>query len=495
MKLEVLKKQFDQVEGDALVVPMFEGESCEQGLLREVDGGCEGLLSHVLEAEDVRGKLHERAVLFRPRKLKVQRLLVVGAGKRKDFNLERASQIAGTAVRSLCKPRAASLFFYCRPEFDQAALGQKFAEGACLALFDPNAYKTEDKKDKSWERFVLTAPHLMHPELWQQALDRGGIVGRTGNFVRTLVNEPANRLTPTLLADQAKEMAERYGLRCEVLEEHQMREKGMNAILAVGQGSDNPPKLIVLRYDPPDASDSTPVLALVGKGVTFDSGGISIKPAHRMDEMKTDMAGGATVIGALLVAAQWKATIRVLGVVPAVENLPSGHAQRPGDVIRSFSGKTIEVINTDAEGRLILADGLAYAKELGAQSIVDIATLTGACVVALGRLNAGLMGSNQQLVDRILAASRQAGERMWQLPMDDEYKKQLRSEIADLKNTGGRDAGAITAAKFMQEFVGNVPWAHIDIAGVDWAEESEPYLSKGPTGYGLRTLAELIQGF
>jgi leucyl aminopeptidase len=299
-------------------------------------------------------------------------------------------------------------------------------------------------------------------------------------------------MTPTALAQKAEEVAKDYGLELDVLDEAQMKELGMGSLLGVAQGSAEPAKMIVLRYTPKTDSDET--IAIVGKGVTFDTGGISIKPSDGMEKMKYDMAGGATTISAMRAIAQIKPAVNVIGIVPAVENMPGGRAQRPGDVVRAMTGKTIEVINTDAEGRLILADAVAYARQLGATKIIDLATLTGAVSIALGDVYVAILGNNQEWIDEVIAAGRQVGEKLWQLPLDKEYREQIKSEIADIKNVGGRKAGTITGAYFIREFVEDTPWAHLDIAGTAWNDSNKPYLAVGPTGVCVRTLVNLVCG-
>jgi leucyl aminopeptidase len=319
---------------------------------------------------------------------------------------------------------------------------------------------------------------------------RGLVLGESCNVARWLANEPGNTLTPRVFADRAATVASEAHLSVDVLDETQIAELGMGLLLGVARGSSEPPRLIVLRHGPP-AAPGTPVLGLVGKGITFDSGGISIKPADGMERMKDDMAGGAAVLGAMRAMAMLGAPIRVVGVIPTTENMPGGRAIKPGDILRGASGKTVEVINTDAEGRLILGDGLWYAQRLGATHLVDVATLTGACVVALGKITSGLFGTPDRWVEVVREAADRAGDRVWPMPIFDEYREQLRSDIADFTNTGGRPAGAITAALFLKEFAGHLPWAHLDIAGTAWAEEAKPFLPRGASGVAVRTLAEL----
>jgi leucyl aminopeptidase len=301
-------------------------------------------------------------------------------------------------------------------------------------------------------------------------------------------------MTPTIMADRAKQLAKEFGLTVDVLDEAQMEQEGMGSLLSVSRGSDEPAKLIVLKYSPANApSNDNNLLALVGKGITFDSGGISLKPGENMELMKYDMTGGATVMGVMRAIAQLKPPIPILGVVPCSENLPSGKATKPGDVVRAMTGKTIEIINTDAEGRLILADAIAYAKKLGATQVIDMATLTGAVSIALGDVNAAILGTDQELIDEVIASGREVGEKFWQLPLDKEYSKQIKSDIADIKNVGGRKGGTITAAAFLKEFADGLSWAHLDIAGTAWGDDAKPYRAKGPTGIAVRTLINIVR--
>jgi leucyl aminopeptidase len=361
-------------------------------------------------------------------------------------------------------------------------------EGAILADYEPDRYKTSNDK-KTVELFTLAvaadAPGL------ETAMDRGRIIAESQNFTRELVNEPGNRLTPRNVAEAASQMASEYHLDCEVLERSQMEQLGMGALLGVAQGSAEPPAFVVVRYRPATPKGNGSHLGLVGKGVTFDTGGISIKPADGMEKMKYDMAGGASMLGAMRALAQLKPAISVTAFIPCVENMPGSRAQRPGDIVTAMSGKTIEVINTDAEGRLILADALTYARKQGCTHLVDAATLTGAIVIALGHLNVGLFVNDDSLRDRLMAAARIEGDRLWPMPLEDDYKDYLKSPFADLPNVGGRWGGAITAAMFLKEFAEDTPWAHLDIAGTAWLDDGKPFLAKGPSGVPVRTLVRL----
>jgi leucyl aminopeptidase len=349
-----------------------------------------------------------------------------------------------------------------------------------VGSFSVEAYKTTNNK-VSIERVILAGAD-------SKSIDQGRIVADSINWARQLINEPSNRKPPRVIAERAQEMASGVGLTIDVLDEARIRELKMGALLGVSQGSEEPPRVVVLKYSGNPTSSKT--LAYVGKGVTFDTGGISLKPADGMEKMKYDMAGGVTAMGAIRTLALFRANVNCIGVVPLTENMPGGRAQRPGDVVHSMSGKTIEIINTDAEGRLILADALAYARTLGATHLIDIATLTGAARIALGPFRVGVMGNDQPFIDEFLAASKRAGEKMWQMPMDDEYRDLIKSTVADVANSGGRFAGMITAGKFLQEFVGDTPWVHVDIASAAWNDEEKPYLPKGPSGVGVRSLVE-----
>ena len=362
------------------------------------------------------------------------------------------------------------------------------------ASYELDLYKTRDNESKNVETLQLLFDRNATRGEVEEGIRRGIITGDATNYARTLSNEPSNILTPAQFAERAVTMGEKAGLAVQILEREDLEKLGMNTLLAVSRGSEEPPKLIVLRIKGQEKRRMrSPLCALVGKGVTFDSGGISIKPSEKMEEMKGDMAGGAAVLGAMLALAQLRPRHPVIGLIPAVENLPSGKAIKPGDVVKSYLGKTIEIINTDAEGRLILADAMAYARTLGAGCIVDIATLTGAVAIALGHVNAGILGTDQKTIDRIRHNCSITGEKFWQLPLDDEYRKAIRSEIADIKNVGNRTAGAITAAKFLQEFVEDTPWVHMDIAGVDLDSDGRPFACKGATGFGVRTLVQLLE--
>jgi leucyl aminopeptidase len=484
MEVKADSRKFYEIECDALAVSVFEGEKPESGLLAELDQRTGGVLTSLIETGEFSGKSSESAYVHNTGEMKARRLLLLGAGKKEEFTADKVRRMAGTAARTLRGKKARTFAFIANAENAQAA-----TEGALLALFEPDKYHTSDKTESHLDQMIL-ATDGNELDAAKAGIERGRIIAEATNFGREVINEPSNVMTPTEMANKAAEVAKAYGLELDVLDEDQMRELGMGSLLGVAQGSAEPAKLIVLTYKPKTKSDET--VAIVGKGVTFDTGGISIKPADGMEKMKYDMAGGATTIAAMQAIAQLKPAVNVLGIVPATENMPGGRAQRPGDVVRAMTGKTIEVINTDAEGRLILADAVAYARKLGATKIVDLATLTGAVSIALGDLYVAILGNNQEWIDTVIGVAKKSGEKFWQLPLDKEYREQIKSEIADIKNIGGRKAGTITGAYFIREFVEDTPWVHLDIAGTAWNDSTKPYLAIGPTGVCVRTLVNLV---
>ncbi len=475
MQITIDHQPIEQAQAEALIVPVFEDD-------KEVRFGAPELYG----SGEVTGKSGEITLLHRVPGFAAGRVLLAGVGKVDKFTPAELRKSAGTAVRHLKAKSVKKIALVLEKAFATAEHAAAAVEGALLGDFEPDRYKTDPDK-KSLESFAISAAEAT----WlDSAVARGRILAEAQNFTRNLVNEPANRLTPAAMASAARHMAEEAHLECEILEQGQMRELGMGALLGVAQGSAEPPALIVIRYRPAAASGDAH-LGLVGKGVTFDTGGISIKPADGMEKMKYDMAGGAAMLGAMRAIAELRPPIPVTAFVPCVENMPGSRAQRPGDIVSAMSGKTIEVINTDAEGRLILADALVYARRLGCTHLVDAATLTGAVVVALGHLNVGLFANDDSMRDRVLGAAKAEGERMWVLPLEDDYKDYLKSAFADIANVGGRWGGAITAAMFLKEFAETTPWVHLDIAGTAWLDDGKPWMAKGPTGVAVRTLARL----
>jgi leucyl aminopeptidase len=481
METKLLYEPLDRVEADAIAVVLFE----ESEPLPYAKAWLEELKS----SGEFTGKAGETAVLYQPSALKAKRLVVVGGGKRDKFDAAALRRTVGSTVRALKQKGVKTLAFALEGPVEKTAATEAAVEGAILGNYETDIHKTTTKESKFLDAFHLIAsPDGAELE---KAFERGRILAEAQNFTRDLVNEPANEMTPTILADRAKAMAEEFGLECEVLNQDKMKQLGMGSLLGVAQGSSEPPFLIIVKYKPTGTPKSADHLALVGKGVTFDSGGISIKPAEGMEKMKYDMAGGASVLGAMRAIAQLKPPIPVTAFVPAVENMVSGKAQRPGDIVKSLDGKTIEVLNTDAEGRLILIDAITYAKQQGCTHLVDAATLTGAIVVALGYVNVGAFTNNDAFLGKVMAAAKEEGEKMWHMPLDDDYKELLKSAFADLSNIGGRWGGAISAAWFLKEFVGDTPWVHLDIAGTAWLEEAKPYMAKGPSGVAVRTFVKL----
>ena len=480
MEILLERKPAETVECDALVALTFEDQP---------NARFQELLSEVYGSGEVTGKIFEMTLVHHPAGFKARRLLLAGCGKKEKFTSAELRRVSGAALRHLKSRSLKSVAMLLDSKYAGAEHVEAAVEGAIVGDFETDRYKSDKKDVKLVDRFTVAVPGG-GAEL-DAGLERGRIIAEAQNLTRELANEPANRLTPMKLAESARSMAAAYGLECDVLDQDRMNQLGMGSLLGVAMGSAEPPALIVMKYRPAGASNDAAHLGLVGKGVTFDTGGISIKPADGMEKMKYDMSGGAAVIGAMRALAQLKPPIPVTALVPAVENMPGSRAQRPGDIVTSLSGKTIEVINTDAEGRLILADAITYAKSLGCTHLVDAATLTGAVVVALGHINIGAFSNNDDLVDRVLAAARAAGEKMWRMPLDEDYKEQLKSPFADLANVGGRPGGAITAAWFLSEFADETPWVHLDIAGTAWLEESKPYASKGPSGVPVRTFVNL----
>ncbi|HET7892908.1 MAG TPA: leucyl aminopeptidase [Candidatus Sulfotelmatobacter sp.] len=501
MKTTVSLSKPAELETEALVAVVLdhaepaanvkEKDKKPQLKVSAADSVLQAAAADLLASGEVAGKSFETNLLHKPSGLKAKRLLLISGGSAKKFSSYDLRRLAGVAVRALKSRGIRSLAFVAPAGIPSEEAVGAIVEGAHVGTFEPDYYRS-DRKDQAIDALTVVASGDK-PAL-EKAASEAHVIGESQNFTRDLVNEPSNRMTPTILADRAKKMCAEVGLQCEVYGADKIKEMKMGAFWSVAQGSDEPPALIVMRYEPAGAPQK-PMLGLVGKGITFDTGGISIKPADGMEKMKYDMAGGATMIGAMRAIALLKPKVKVIGIVCATENMPSGKAQKPGDVQIAMSGKSIEIINTDAEGRLVLADGLFYARQLGCTHLVDAATLTGAVVVALGYNNAGIFANDDDMYDRFHAANAKAGEKMWRMPLDDEYKEQIRSSIADIVNSGGRWGGAITAAMFLKEFAEETPWIHLDIAGTAWTEEAKPWIAKGPSGIALRSLVEFARNF
>jgi len=491
MEIRVTIEDLARVYVDAIVVSLFEGAKQPAGAAASVDKALNGAISSVISRGQMKGKLGEVTVIHTFGKLPAAMVAIVGLGKRQDISADRIRGVAGEFCRALrklnCHTIATAAHGAGVGGIELETSAEAITEGSLLGLYSFTEYRKPEYEDIE-EMLIATGEEHEAPVL-QMAIDKRSLIAEASNLARSMVNEPANYMTPSRMAEIAREIANKHDLELKVFETQDMEKMGMGALLGVAKGSNQPPKLIILSYKGDEGSDKA--LGLVGKGVTFDSGGISIKPSEGMGEMKDDMAGAAAVMAAVSTIAQLKPKINVTGIVPATENLPGGTALKPGDVVKAMNGKTIEVISTDAEGRLILADALSYAVKQGLSSLIDLATLTGACRVALGTLYSGVFGNDKELIDKVLKAAERTGERMWQMPMPEEYKEQIKSEIADVKNTGNRYGGAITAALFLAEFVGNIPWVHIDIAGTAFSVKESGYIVKGATGVGVRTLVEL----
>ncbi|HEX8367622.1 MAG TPA: leucyl aminopeptidase [Pyrinomonadaceae bacterium] len=496
MKSQAITGNYQEANVDAIAVAVFKDEKASGGFLKDLDKLTGGLIASVIKSEEFSGKEGETVLLhIAPKgKVKASRILLVGIGEKTDYKTPNVAILAGAAARYLRKLNVKSFALVPRSDAEAREVAAQAMQGVVTSQFELDKYKTKEKNDKAIDTFAVCVEGANEKEL-KAGLERGVIIGESINYTRDLSNEPPNILTPTEMAKRAQQMARETGLKCEILDEKQMQKLGMGSLLSVSIGSEQPAKLIVLRYEPKKSTGKKGELtALVGKGITFDTGGISIKPAEGMDAMKYDMTGGGTVIGTMRAIGLLKPSVPVLGIVAAVENMPDGKATRPSDVVTAMNGKTVEILNTDAEGRLILADAVAYAEQQGATRIVDMATLTGAVIIALGDHNTAVLGNDDELVNEIIECGKEVGENFWQLPIGKEYSRAIKSDIADIKNIGGgRKAGTIIGAVFIQEFVDKAKWAHLDIAGTAWADDTKPHQSKGPTGVAIRTLLRMVE--
>jgi leucyl aminopeptidase len=454
-------------------------------LNKELNKKLDGAIQRLMKLGDFKGKDGTNAVVYGNNQLGAKRILLVGLGEKK------------TAVELKAKTMSLALHAAFGRQFDLSVMARALGEGACFGSYRYDEFITENENGRLGSLIVeLIDPDSAKIKKLKQGLTTGIAIGKAQSHARTLANRPANVITPAKIAAAAKELARGSNrLSCTVFDEKQMGAKGMGGVLAVGSGSQNKPRFIILKYSPPGkAADNTPTVALVGKAITFDSGGISIKPSANMDEMKLDKTGGIAVLGAMKAIAELAPPVNVYGIVPSAENMPSGTSYRPGDIINTFSGKTVEVQNTDAEGRMILCDGISYAVKQKCDIIIDIATLTGACVVALGKYMAGLMGNDDGLIKELQKASQICGEKVWPMPSGEEYAKEMKSKIADLKNIGSRWGGACTAAAFLGQFAGETKWAHLDIAGVWNFDKATEFTSEGASAFGVRLLTTYVLG-
>ncbi len=496
MKTQAITGNFQEANVDALAVAVFKDEKASSEILKDLDKLTGGIISSVIKNEEFKGDVGETALIrFSAKgKGKASILLLVGVGDKSDYKVASVANLSGTATRALRKRNVKSFALLPRSDSGATEVAQNAAQGFVTSQFELDKYRTKDKNTKTVDNFVICVDGAKESDL-KNGLSRGQIIGDSMNFTRDLANEPPNILQPTEFAKRAQAIAKETGLKCEILDEAKMEKLGMGSLLSVSIGSEQPAKLIILKYEPKKSTAKKgELLAIVGKGITFDTGGISLKPGEGMDAMKYDMSGGASVVGTMRAIGLLKPSVPVLGIVAAVENMPDGKASRPSDVVTAMNGKTIEILNTDAEGRLVLADAVAYAEKQGATRIIDMATLTGAVIIALGDLNTAVLGNDQDLVDEIVACGKEVGESYWQLPIGKDYSKGIKSDIADIKNIGpSRKAGTIVGAVFIQEFIDKAKWAHLDIAGTAWNDNEKPHQAKGPTAVAVRMLVKLIE--
>jgi len=493
MEVKVVSGDITGLPLSAIIVNLFEGVKNPGGATAAVDKALGGLITQLIAEGEIKGKRNEITLIHSMGKIAPERVVVAGLGKEEEITLSVIRGVAAEACRFLRRVGATQVATIAHGAgvggIDAEKSAQAVTEGAMLGLYTFRKHQTKEAEEGEIEQLLIVERDEEKLAALERGCAGGRIMAEATNLARDMANEPANYMTPTHMAEVAQRVADEWGFECRILEQADMERLGMGALLSVARGSRQPPKLILLSYKGGDPAKSP--LGLVGKGITFDSGGISIKPSEGLGDMKGDMAGGAAVIAVMRAIGELRPKVNVTALVPATENLPDGAALKPGDIVQASNGKTIEVVTTDAEGRLILADALCYASNLGLSPVVDVATLTGACHIALGDFCTGAFGNNQELVDRVIKAGEEAGEYIWQMPMYEEYKEQNKSDIADIKNSAGRWGGAITGAQFLAEFVAETPWVHLDIAGPSRAEKDRTYLVKGATGVAVRTLVNL----
>jgi len=491
VQVKVEKAKIDQKHTSLLVMGVFEGE---QDFMesKELDPAVFASIKETLESKEFRGTFGSSILVYTLGKGPMKKIMLLGLGKKEKFTDESARICAGKAAQK-AKELGAKEFSILQFSNLDEPLVEVMTEGVTLALYSFDRYK-EAKEPATKIEEVAILINSDSPK-FQSVADKAGLVVEAVNFARDIGNMPPNDCPPAHLASTALSLAQEYGMKARVIDRYELENMGMGGIVAVGKGSNNPPKLIILEYNGNSDAQQKPYL-LVGKAVTFDTGGISIKPGEKMDEMKFDKCGGCTVLAVMRAVASMKLAVNVVGIVPSVENMPSSTSYRPGDIIRMYNGKTVEVLNTDAEGRMILADALAYGiATYSPKAVIDLATLTGAAIIALGSNVAALVGTNKQLADRLRKLADKTGEKMWELPLYDEFHDQIKSAYADMRNIGGRPGGAITAAAFLSNFANGAPWVHIDIAGTAWTQDGtheKSYNPKGATGFGVRTLVKLL---
>ncbi len=493
MNITVKKGNLADTKTQAVIVALCEGEKTFSELVSKIDQKTGGLLSDLLKSGDFEARPSQISVIY-TRSLPAKRIALVGLGRKSELNLEKIRNAFAKVMQHLrglnITDAATTIDWTLLPDQKEKIIAA-IAEGATLGLYQYTTYKTVGCDELKEMRQLEIVAETKDYSFILDEIKKTNIITNAVYFARNLISAPANEMTPTIMAAHAGKIAKRKNVSCRILDRGKLKILGMNALLGVAAGSHQPPKLIILEYAGGKKGDAP--IALVGKGLTFDSGGISMKPAEKMDEMKTDMSGGAAVMAVIMAAADLKLPVNIVGLVPATENMPGGSALKPGDILKSYSGKTIEVLNTDAEGRLILADALSYASKYKPAAIIDIATLTGACIVALGDDVIGMLGTDEQLKKEINQAAQTTGELVWELPLWESYSELIRSDIADYKNSGGRTAGTITAAAFLGKFVGDYPWVHLDIAGPAWTAKDKAYIPRGASGVTVRLLVEYLQ--
>ncbi len=495
MRVQAKQGRVDTETTDALVLLFCEGEGLPKEDGASLDRALGGALRELLQSKEFDGKAGEVVLFHTQGKIPAKRLILVGLGKKRELGLDQIRQAMGQAVKRVRQAKSVTFTVALPSVVPQEAspidVGQTLTEGAILGSYQFTAYRSDAQTGKDVKAMTILAPQKDQLRQLSEGIRRGVATAEATVFVRDLCNHPSNVMTPTKIAQEAKVIAKETSVALKVLEQKDMEKLGMGALLGVARGSHEPPKFIILEYRGARKKDERPVV-LVGKTITFDTGGISLKPAENMEHMKADMTGGAEVLAAMRATARLKLPLNLVSILPATENMPGGRAMKPGDIVKTLSGKTVEVQNTDAEGRLILSDGLSYAARYKPSALIDIATLTGACVVALGQFAIGMFGTDAKLTEAIRKAGLRAGERVWEMPLWEDYFEQLRSDVADMRNIGGRGGGMITAALFLSKFVGDIPWVHLDIASTDWSERERAYIPKGPTGIGTRLLIQFL---
>lgn len=493
MIIKVKRGRIEEEPAEAIVLSCFEDDKELQKGVKLINKRLSNKIEKIIKDGEFKGKANQISLLHTIGEIPAKRIILVGLGKKKEFSIDKVRQAIGCVSKYLrrigVKRITTPLHGGGLSGISVSDSAQAIVEGSILGLYQFNKYRTQNLDElREVKELIIVDDHNL--DKIKKGAKRGEIIAAATNFARDLVNHPSNYVTPTRMADAARDIARECNLRCKILERSDMERLGMGGLLGVAKGSQEPPKFIILEYQ--GAKKNTNPIVLVGKSITFDSGGISLKPSEKMEQMKDDMSGGASVLGCMQAAARLEIPLNIVGLLPTTENMPSGSAIKPGDVLKTMSGKTIEVISTDAEGRMILADALTYAGRYKPAAVIDLATLTGACVIALGNFATGLMGNNNKLTDKIRKAGDLSGERVWELPLWEEYNEQIKSDIADLKNVGGRAAGTITAGAFLSKFVENYPWVHLDIAGTSWNESDRQYIPKGGTGVGVRLLTQFL---